>query len=183
MAGGGPGVPDHLVVGQVTKPHGMRGEVFVWPLTDRPEALFAPGRRLLGGDEEGTLGAEPQALVVERVRPFKRGVLVKFEALEDRAAVEPLSRRYLLVPAAEVAPLEEGEVFYHQLLGLEVVTAEGEAVGRVREVYDTEPAHLLEVRGETGKQHLIPFTERIVRKVDLDAGRVVIEPPPGLLEL
>lgn len=175
--------PEHLVVGHVTKPHGTRGEVFVWPLTDRPDALYAPGRHLLVGTAEGELEAETRALVVERTRPFKRGLLVKFEALDDRAAVEPLAQRYLLVPAGELEPLGEGEVFYHQLLGLEVVTGTGDVVGRVREVYETEPAHLLEVRADGGKEHLIPFSDRIVRKVDLEAGRLVIKPPPGLLEL
>lgn len=174
---------DHLVVGHVTKPHGTRGEVFVWPLTDEVEALYAPGRRLLLGTTGGDLDTNAEPLIVERSRPFKRGVLVKFEALGDRTAVEPLSQRYLLVPIGELAPLAEGEVFYHQLLGLEVVTAEGEVVGRVREVYDTEPAHLLEVRAESGRQHLVPFSERIVRKVDLEARRLVIQPPAGLLEL
>ena len=87
------------------------------------------------------------------------------------------------MPIEGLAALEEGEVFYHQLLGAEVVTAEGEPVGRVREVFETAPTHLLEVKGEGGKLHLIPFSERIVRKVDVEAGRIVIKPPPGLLEL
>jgi 16S rRNA processing protein RimM len=81
-----------------------------------------------------------------------------------------------------VAPLEEGEVYYHQLLGLEVVTLGGEVVGCVREVYETEPAHLLEVKGPE-RSHLIPFVKRIVKQVDLAAGRLLIEPPPGLLEI
>ena len=62
------------------------------------------------------------------------------------------------------------------------MTAEGRVVGRVREVYETEPAHLLEVLGD-GKVHLIPFTERVVKEVDVARRRVVIEPPAGLLEI
>ncbi|HEX7051464.1 MAG TPA: ribosome maturation factor RimM [Longimicrobiales bacterium] len=174
--------PEFLVVGHITKPHGTKGEVYVWPLTDRPEQLFAKGRELVLGDSEGAPGDEPLALRVERVRAFKRGLLVKFEGFPDRTAVEPFSQRYLLVPAEAVPPLEEGEVFYHQLLGLEVVTTAGEVVGRVREVFETEPAHLLDVQ-DGGRSRLIPFVERIVREVDLEAGRIVIEPPPGLLDV
>ncbi|HEX7089822.1 MAG TPA: ribosome maturation factor RimM [Longimicrobiales bacterium] len=176
--------PRHLVVGHISKAHGTRGEVFVWPLTDDPERVFAVGEEVQVAEPEG--GPEPdeewRPLVVERRRPFKRGMLVKFEGLDDRTAVEPLAGRYILMPLEKLAPLEEGEVYYHQLLGAEVVTVEGEVVGRVREVFETEPAHLLEVKGD-GKVHLIPFTERIVKQVDIERKRLVIEPPTGLLEI
>jgi len=175
--------PRHLIVGHVTKPHGTKGEVFVWPLTDRPELTFEPGREVLVGDTEGELGPEIESLVIERTRPFKRGLLVKYEALDDRESVDALAGRYLWLAVDELSELEEGEVFYHQLLGAEVVTADGEPVGTVREVYETMPAHLLEVRSASGRTHLIPFSERIVREVDAAAARIVIDPPAGLLEL
>jgi 16S rRNA processing protein RimM len=174
--------PEFLVVGQITKPHGTKGEVFVWPLTEHPEEVFAEGQELIQGDTEGAVDEAAPALKVEQVREFKRGLLVKWEGYADRTAVTPLGGRYLLVPAGQLTPLKEGEVYYHQLLGLEVVTAEGEVVGRIREVYETEPAHLLEVKGPE-RLHLIPFVKRIVKKVDLEAGRVVIKPPPGLLDI
>jgi len=167
----------------VTKPHGTRGEVFVWPLTDRPEEVFAPDRQLIVGDEQGNAVSGEPELEIERVRPFKRGLLVKFRGLADRNAVEFLAQRYLLAPMEALAPLDEDEVFYHQLLGMEVVTVEGEVVGRVREVYETEPTHLLEVEGAEKRLHLIPFAERIVREIDVDGGRMVIEPPAGLLDI
>src|SRR5690606_20312770 len=135
--------PRHLVVGHISKAHGTRGEVFVWPLTDDPERVFAVGEEVQVAEPDE--GAEPdeewQPLAVERRRPFKRGMLVKFEGLDDRTAVEPLAGRYILMPLEKLAPLEEGEVYYHQLLGAEVVTVEGQVVGRVREVFETEPAH------------------------------------------
>ena len=87
------------------------------------------------------------------------------------------------LPAEAVPPLEEGEVFYHQLLGIGVETVAGEAVGRVREVYETEPHHLLEVEAPDGRLHLIPFAERIVTEVDIEGDRIVIDPPHGLLDL
>lgn len=175
--------PDHLVVGHVTKPHGTKGEVFVWPLTDRPGELYVEGSVLVVGDEAGQASDDSSRLVVERSRPFKRGQLVKFESLNDREAVEPLSGRYLLRPTESLGELGEGEVYYHDLLGCEVVTADGAVVGTVREVYETHPAHLLEVETLTGKRHLIPFAERVVRSVDAEAGRIVIAPPPGLLDI
>jgi len=176
--------PTHLVVGHVTKPHGTKGELFVWPLTDHVAEVFAEGRALRLGDEHGSLdGEREESLVIESTREFKRGVLVKFSGRGDRNAVEDLAQRYLLAPIEELAPLEQDEVYYHQLLGMRVVTRNGEDVGSVQEVYETYPAHMLEVKSEAGRVHLIPFAERIVKKVDTESGQIVITPPPGLLEI
>ena len=176
--------PTHLVVGHVSKPHGTKGELFVWPLTDHVEEVFAEGRSLLVGDQQGNLDAEyAEPLVIESTRPFKRGVLLKIEGRDDRNAVDEFAQRYVLAPVEELKPPEQDEVYYHQLLEMKVVTSEGEPVGRVREVYETYPAQMLEVRTEAGKIHLIPFAERIVKKVDVEHGEIVIKPPPGLLDL
>jgi 16S rRNA processing protein RimM len=180
---GGRAVPSHLVVGHISKPHGTRGEVFVLPLTDNPAAVFAAGQTLLLGDEEGALGDDAPAVVVEGARAFKRGLLVSFEHVGSREDADELARRYLLVPAEVVPPLDEGEVFYHELLGMHVETMAGEAVGHVREVFETVPHHLLEVSGADGRLRLIPFADRIVRSVDRETGRIVIDPPAGLLDL
>jgi len=174
--------PAYLVVGHLSKAHGTRGEMLVWTLTDHPEEVFEPGRRLVLGDESGAVGDAAETVLIETSRPFKKGMLVRLEGVEDRNRAETLVMRYLLVPAEERRGVGEGEVFYHQLLGLNVETVAGEAVGRVREVYETEPAHLLEVKGEA-KVHLIPLSREIVRSVDVEAGRLVIEPPEGLLDL
>jgi 16S rRNA processing protein RimM len=174
--------PEYLVVGHLSKAHGTRGELLVWPLTDHPEEVFAPGRQLLLGTGTGEVGSDPEAVVVEASRPFKKGLLVRLEGVEDRSRAEALATRYVLVPAGERRELEEGEVFYHQLLGLVVETEDGAEVGRVREVFETEPSHLLEVEG-TERTHLIPFTREVVRRVDVDSGRLVIEPPEGLLDI
>jgi 16S rRNA processing protein RimM len=174
--------PTHLVVGHITKPHGTKGEVFVWPLTDHVQQVFDQGRTLQLGDERGALG-EGESLVIESTREFKRGVLVKFTGHDDRDSVEEYAQRYLLAPIEELAPPEEDEVYYHQLLALKVVTREGQYVGRVQEVYETYPAQLLEVKSDDGRIHLIPFADRIVKKVDVDAGQIVIAPTPGLLDI
>jgi 16S rRNA processing protein RimM len=175
--------PTHLVVGHITKPHGTKGEVFVWPLTDNVQQVFEEGRSLQLGDEHGALSKDAGELMIESTREFKRGVLVKFVRHDDRSSVEEYAQRYLLAPIDELAPLEEDEVYYHQLLGLKVVTREGQYVGRVQEVFETYPAHLLEVKSDDGRVHLIPFADRIVKKVEVAAGQIVIAPTPGLLDI
>lgn len=174
--------PEFLVVGHLTKAHGTKGDILIRPLTDRPEEVFAEGRRVIVGDEMGGPGTAPAERLLETARPYKRGWRAKLEGVEDRNDAEELTGRYLLVPAEERGEPEEGEFFYHQLLGLEVWTKAGERVGRVREVYETDPRHLLEVKGED-RIHLIPFDRRIVTTVLLDEDRLVIDPPAGLLEL
>lgn len=175
--------PEHLVVGHISKPHGTKGELFVMPLTDRPGDVFAAGRELFLGDEEGAVSADASIVVVESSRAFKRGLLVKLREVEGRDDADPLAGLYFLLPVDALPPREEGEFFYHELLGLHVVTVGGDEVGRVREVFDTEPHHLLEVEAPDGKVRLIPFAERIVREVDAGNRRLVIDPPEGLLDL
>lgn len=175
--------PEHLVVGHVARAHGTRGEVFVQPLTDRIDQVFGPGREVMVEESDEPDAAEfDEPLVIEEVRPFKTGVLVKFEGIDDRNTSELLARRYLQIPAEAAAPLEEGEVFYHQLIGLDVVTEDGRPVGKVKQIYETGPTELLEIRTPSGTI-LIPFTERIVSKIDLEAGTLTISPPEGLLDV
>jgi 16S rRNA processing protein RimM len=175
--------PSYLVVGHLNKAHGTKGELFVWPLTDHPESTFAPGVILRLGNEAGD-APDPTdpSLVISAARPFRRGFLLSLEGIGSRDHAEALRGRYVLLPKDELEGLGEGEVFYHQLLGMQVLTLSGEVVGTIEEVYELRPADLLEVRGPTGT-HFIPFLESIVKDVDAAAGTMVIDPPEGLLEL
>lgn len=175
--------PVFLVVGHLNKVHGTKGELYVWPLTDHPESVFAPGVMLYLGDEAGDApDASQPTLAVEAVRPFRRGYLLKVEGVTTRTQAEYLQGRYVLRPREELAALEEEEVFYHQLLGMKVITVGGEEVGEVVEVYELASADLLAVRGPGGLHH-IPFLKSIVREVDPGAGKLIIDPPEGLLDL
>lgn len=175
--------PPFLVVGHLNKPHGTKGEIFVWPLTDHPESVYATGVVLLLGNDEGS---EPDPALgsvrIDGVRPFQKGYLLSLDGVHDRTQAEQLRGRYVLMPMESIAPLEEGEVFYHQLLGMEVVTKQGSRVGEIVEVYELRPAHMLEVRGPE-RSVMIPFLSHIVVEVDRQARRMVIDPPEGLLDL
>lgn len=172
--------PEFLTVGRLGRPHGTGGEIFVWPLTDHPESTFAPGVVLLPGGEAPDENLPP--LEVTASRRFQRGWLVTFDGVETRGEAEVMRGRYLYRSATDVEPLGEGEVFQHDLLGLEVVTVSGEVVGTVTEVYAVKPADLLEVRG-AGRTHMIPFLTKVVVDIDVQRGRLVVDPPEGLLDL
>lgn len=178
MTGGEP--PPFLVVGHVVRPHGTRGEVFVWPLTDYPGSHFAVGVMHQLADEDGEpRPSTPGDLELESVRKHARGFLAKFVGFGDRDAAEALRGCYLLRPFAAIDKLDEGEIFYHELVGAEVVTADGSPLGSVREVFPLAPSELLEVVGPRG-DFLLPLHRRFVR-FDRGCRRLVADPPEGIL--
>ena len=112
--------PSHLVVGYLNKPHGIKGEMYVSPLTDHPESVFASGVVLsLGGKDDDEPDPDLPPLRVDSTRPFRQGLLVHFGGVDDRSQAELLVGRYLFRAIDDLEPLAEGAVYYHQLLGLE----------------------------------------------------------------
>jgi len=172
--------PTHLVVGLLKKPHGIQGDALVYPVTDEPDEVFQVGRRLLLMDREGR--ATGRELVIERSRRYHRAWLLHFEGIETREALALFRERHLAIPLSEARALEDGEFYMHELVGLDVATAAGASVGRVADVIEAPQGWILEVVG-AGKNHLIPFTSGVVRRVDRAERRMVITPPAGLLEL
>ncbi|OIV36729.1 ribosome maturation factor RimM [Mangrovactinospora gilvigrisea] len=171
-----------LVVGRIGRAHGIQGEVTVEVRTDEPELRLAPGA-VLATDPAGR---GPLTIADGRVHSGR--LLLRFEGVADRTAAEAL-RNTLLV--AEIDPEElpdDPEEFYdHQLVGLDVVTVDGEPVGEVREVLHLPSQDLIAVdpggrfRGIRG-EILIPFVTEIVPEVDLEEQKLVVDPPPGLLD-
>ncbi|MDE2804650.1 MAG: ribosome maturation factor RimM [Gemmatimonadota bacterium] len=173
--------PPFLVVGHLNKAHGTRGELFIWPLTDYPETHFAPGVVHFPGDDEGrTPAADLESLTIESVRPYRKGFLARFRGIDDRTAAEQLRGRYLLRPFEAMDELAEGEIFYHELLGCTVVTRDGSVLGSIREVYALKPADLLEVASPDG-DIMLPLIREMVVEFDREEGKVVVDPPEGLL--
>lgn len=172
--------PRHIVVGRLRKPHGLKGEVSVFPLTDRPEVHFAPGGRLLVLDLDG--GVRVAELVVERSRGYHREWLLKFEGRERREEVEAMRDGFLAVPETALPPLEEGEVLLADLAGFAVFLADGTPVGLVTGLYELPQGVTLEVQGPK-REFLLPYRREFVVAVDTAARRLTIAPPEGLLEL
>lgn len=171
---------DLLVVGRVRNAHGLRGEMAVEVLTDEPDAVFASGRRVFGGTGAPVrpVGGE---LHVQRTSPFKGGLIVAFREVAERSAAEGWRGRYLLVPASELSPLEEGEVYHHELPGMRVELPDGTPVGIVLTTYELPQGLAIDVRREQGTV-MIPFNEQVVTRVDREARLVVVSPPDGLLD-
>lgn len=175
--------PDFLVVGHLNKVHGIKGELYVWPLTDHPSTTYREGVSFRVSDPEGERPSDRfPSLEVEGVRPYKQGFLVKFRGLDDRTEAERFRGRYLMRPLDEVEELGEDEIFYHQLLQMRVEAPDGRDLGVIREVYeDIGAADLLEIQGPRGRFH-IPLVDSMIREVDVEGRRLVLDPPEGLLD-
>ncbi|HEC34113.1 MAG TPA: 16S rRNA processing protein RimM [Chloroflexi bacterium] len=167
-----PAEPRFLAVGRVLRPHGVRGELRVGLLTDYPERLSL--HRLL------YLGAEPRPYEVEGVRFHQGAALIKLVGCDDRNEAEGLRGQLVQIPIEAAIPLEKGEYYHFQIVGVEVVTDEGESLGLVAEVLDTGANDVYLVRGPRGEV-LIPAIEEVVRELDLEARRMVVTLLPGLL--
>jgi len=157
----------------VLRPHGVRGELRVEILTDYPERL--PSHRIL------YIGPEPTPYQVEGVRFHRGAALIKLAGCDDRNAAEELRGQWVQISIEAAVPLEEGEYYHFQVVGVEVVTTEGEPLGRVAEVIETGANDVYVVHGPRGEV-LIPAIEDVVRELDLEARRMIVEILPGLLE-
>ena len=170
--------PELIIVGRVRKAHGIRGDLVVEPITDEPDAVFAPGRRVIAGTVSGDPSKDRRELHVASSTPFKGGYIVHFDGIDDRNVADTWRERFLLLPADELTPLGNDEVYIHELIGMRVELESGELVGTVVETYELPAGLTLDVaRAATpGRTVLIPY-DRIVTGVDRGEKLIRIDPP------
>jgi 16S rRNA processing protein RimM len=187
-----------LVVGQIGKPHGIRGEVSVVVRTDEPEARFTAGsvfitevprdRRVNAGPaaapDSGVRFEVPRQLTLESIRWHQgRGIAV-FEGIHDRDVAEAMRGVYLQVDSAGLAPPEDPDEFHdHQLIGLRVESVDGSPLGTVQRIEHAPSSDLIVLAKSDGGTALIPFVSAMVPTVDIAGGRVIVDLPEGLLDL
>ncbi|MBW7958264.1 MAG: ribosome maturation factor RimM [Anaerolineae bacterium] len=166
--------PHFLAVGRISKPHGVRGEVRVELMTDTPERFKWLDTIYIGE-------VNPRQVAIDSVRVHQGGVLLRLAGYPTRTEAEQLRGELLLVPKAEAVPLEEGEYFLYQLDGLAVYTVSGTYIGRLVEVLETGANNVFVVDGPLG-QHLLPDIPDVIKEIDIEGGRIVIMPLPGLID-
>lgn len=169
-----------LQIGLVGKPHGVRGEVKVVPEIDEPERLASVDAVYVGRD-----AAEAVRLDVERLRVqhTKKGltILVKLGGYDSPEEVSELRGQNVMVHESAL-PLAEDEYFADDLVGFEVVDAEGVVLGHIEDVLDM-PAHLVyEIRRPDGAAALVPGVPEFVTEIDVERRRLTLAPIEGLLE-
>ncbi len=168
---------DRIAVGKIAKPVGLKGEVKVLPWTDFPER-FEKCRRVFALKK-----GEPEVeLEIVRARAHGRALLVQFAGICTLEAADRLREAELLIPRQEAMPLPEGTYYTFELIGLEVVTEEGERLGRLSDVWSM-PAQDVYVVEREGKEILVPALRSIIKDVDLARQRMTVNLPDGLLDI
>lgn len=164
---------ERVCVGAVAGAFGVRGEARLKSFCADPEAIGTYGPL---EDESG------RRFEIRLTRPVKGGFAARLSGVATREAAEALRGTRLYAPRDRLPPLPEDEFYHADLVGLDVVDTGGSPLGRVRAIHDHGAGDILEVRGPGGGELLLPFTEAVVPTVDVAAGRIVADPPPGLAE-
>ena len=166
---------DMLQVGGITSTHGVRGEVKVFPTTDDP-ARFQKAQKL-------TLdtGKEKLLLTVQNVKFFKQFVILKFEGIDNINDIEKYKRCPLLVSREDAVSLGEDEYFIADLIGLTVVTEDGEAFGTLTDVIETGANDVYVIDSMKHGEVLVPAIKECILSVDIGAGRIMVHLMDGLI--
>ncbi len=173
-----------IVVAFVRRPHGLDGELLVHPETDDPAETFRPGRTFRVGDPPEGMAA---VLTLESAGPQSRGWRLQFREIGHLEGAERYAGCSLALSEEELVELADNEFFLHDLIGLEVREIDGGSIGHVEWVIDRPGQPVLVVAEDenegVGSERMIPFSPAIVSEVDLEAGVIRIDPPPGLLDV
>jgi len=171
------GSTDFVLLGKVAATHGIRGQLAVVPFSGEFSTILSLRTVILRGPDDRTESFEVTRAAVHRNR-----VLLTLKGFTNINEVLHLVGRELLARRDQFPPLEEGEFYWCDLIGLAVTTREGKALGRIAEIIATGSNDVYVVRGGD-KEYLIPALEEIVDSVDLNQGIMTVSPPEGLLDL
>ena len=166
---------DLFIVAEILRAHGRRGDVVVRPLTDNLETLINAARVYLGLE-----ASEPVS--VQNIRLHKGNPLLKLEGIDDMDGALALKGVVVCLPREELIPLEEGEYFLHDLVGLTLLDHLGNEVGQVERIVETGGPPVLAGPGPGGKEFMVPFASGTIEEVDLDGGTIRMVDLPGLIE-
>jgi 16S rRNA processing protein RimM len=172
-------MPHRVVLGRIAGAHALRGEVRVQFFGDGPDNLLQASEVWLGEDR-----ADPQARRYEVVASGtgRAGeVRLALSDVKDRDAADTLRGQLVLADPEQLAPLDEGEFYWHQLVGCEVFDTDGRRLGAVQEIWETGAHDVLVVASEDGGRHLLSTARELMPEVDLEARRIVVEILPGML--
>lgn len=173
-----PGHEALVVIGHLGAPHGLRGELRFFPESDFPERLV-PGRRVAICRVAG----DPRWTRISGVRSQNgRDCLVFLEGIASREDADGCSGATLCVGILDLPPLPEGRYYHHQIVGLQVIAADGRSLGRILSVRPTGANDVYVMQRADGGEVLIPAIRDAVAEIDLTAGRLLLKDMPGLLE-
>ncbi|CCB67825.1 ribosome maturation factor RimM [Hyphomicrobium sp. MC1] len=162
--------PDRrILVGEITGAHGIRGDVLVRSYTETPDAIAAYGPL--------TDASGKKSYSLRVVRVTSKGIVARVAGVEDRNGAEPLRGTKLYIERSKLPETGETEFYHADLIGLRAVAADGSALGKIVSVQNFGAGDLLELKPLEGETEFIPFEDRWVPSVDLNAGMLIINRP------
>jgi 16S rRNA processing protein RimM len=167
------GEPEFLVIGKLGRPHGVRGEILMHVYTDFPERIQPQATFFVG--------PQYQLLKLTKRRQHAQGLLVMFAGYPNREKVAELRNQLVHVRTSDRPPLEEGEYYHHQLLGLEVIAEDGKSLGTLASILETGANEVYVVRDQGGAEVLIPAIKSVILDIDLHQEKIRVHLLPGLL--
>lgn len=170
--------PNYLLLGEVLRPHGVRGELRVRLLTDYPERINTLKQVYLG---TGVDDPRPTVYAVEHMRMNPPYGLLKLRGIGDRDQADMLRALFVMIDLEHAVPLEEGEFYLYELIGLTVKLADGATLGTITDVLETGANDVYIVDSPRYGEVLVPVTGDTILSTDIDAGEVVVALPDGLL--
>ena len=165
---------NRLRVGIITSPHGIAGEVNVYPTTDDINRFRSLSRIYID------MGSELIETKIRSVKFFKGTAILGIECIPDRTAAERFRKKDILIDREDAVPLEEGEYFICDLIGMKVVSDEGEELGILEDVLQTGANDVYSVKDTQGKEILIPVIDDCVLDINTDEGKILVHLLPGL---
>ncbi len=166
---------DWAIIGQVVALFGVQGELKVRLFTDIPNR-FAELEKIC-------VGTSHTSYRVQSVRPYKgEMIILKLSGIDDANAAEQLRNRELTIPVSELAALPPDSYYQHDILGLQVLTLDGEEVGRIVDIIVTGSNDVYSIRKPEGTLVLIPAIKDVIKHIDLIRRTMHIDPLPGLLD-
>ena len=168
---------DPVMIGEIIKPHGVRGELKVYPYSEQPEN-FRQYKKIILLEPAGS-GTETYNVVKSREQG--KLAILQLEGVRTREAAEVLQGSAIGLRKADFPEPAAGEYYWHELAGLQVFTESGRELGKVDSLFATG-AHDMLVVSRGKQEYFIPVNDEIIKEIDRQAGRVIVTPPPGLLE-
>lgn len=162
-------------IGKVVALFGIRGELKVLLLTDIPNRFAGLGAVYAGPDHTRRL--------IQSIRPYKGEMIVlKLEGIDDANTAESLRDQNLAIPVSELAQLPPDSYYQHDILGLMVITLDGQKLGSIVDIIVTGSNDVYVIKAPDGSQVLIPAIKDVIKQVDLIRRTMYIDPLPGLLD-
>lgn len=167
-----------LKVGKIVNTHSLKGEVKVISSTDFEEERFKKGSKLLITRGNQLI----REVVVQSYRNHKNFLLVKFEGIDSVEEAEKLKNLQIKIDSDEVGELEENEFYFHQIIGCEVFDENDKNLGEIIDILTPGANDVWVIKGEEGKEILIPYIEDVVKQIDITNKKVNIEVMEGLID-